>query len=249
MAKHHFLPAETLKRLEPADMGLVYTSLQRLELGNASVHSDTEETCLVVIQGQVAYKHGNNTGKAVLCDMLYLPPGETLELSGEKAAAIRYGAPCTRKTGFAHIRFEDVDKDGRHKVYGNNDGGTKRDVWNFINEDFDSSRFLIGICYGGKGSWTAWPPHEHGAKREEVYIYFGMGDGFALQCVYQDLEKQSETFLVRDGHLVAIPGGYHPNVGCPKTGIRYIYCMVSTTAEDRNFMDLKIQSQFGDKLE
>jgi 5-deoxy-glucuronate isomerase len=104
------------------------------------------------------------------------------------------------------------------------------------------------MCCGGFGSWTAWPPHEHGEKREEVYVYFGMDDGFALQCVYDDLENPSELFLVRDGHLVAIPGGYHPNVGCPKTGIRYIYCMVSTAAEDRNFMDLNIQRQFGDKL-
>lgn len=250
MAKHHFLPDETLKRLEPADMGLVYTSVQRLELGTGKtlVQSDKEETCLVIVKGKAVYRSGSSAGEAIPCDMLYLPVREKLELSGEDTTVIRYGAPCDRKTSFAHIRFKDVDGDGRHKVYGSNENGAKRDVWNFIDESFDSSRFLIGMCRGGAGSWTAWPPHEHGEKREEVYVYFGMDDGFALQCVYDDLENPSELFLVRDGHLVAIPGGYHPNVGCPKTGIRYIYCMVSTAAEDRNFMDLNIQRQFGDKL-
>ena len=49
--------------------------------------------------------------------------------------------------------------------------------------------------------------------------------------------------------IVAIPQGYHPNVGCPKSGIRYVYCMVSLEAEDRNFMDLRTQRIFGERLE
>jgi len=249
MGKYHFLPEETKSLLLPGDMNLVYTSVQRFDLGRAVIQSGREELCLVVIEGEAAYSCGDWRGTAAYMDMLYVPPGKTVSLSGENAAVIRYGAPCGRATAFAHIAFADVDGDGRHKHYGDATNGTKRDVWNYIDESFDSSRFLVGICSGALGGWTAWPPHKHGQKREEVYVYFGMKDGFGVQCVYEDMENPGAVVMVKDGHLVAIPEGYHPNAGCPKTGLQYIYCMVSTTAEDRDFMDMTTQSIYGDKLE
>ena len=249
MSKHHFLPHELCERLAPEDMGLVYTSVERISLrGRRTIQSAAEETCLVVIEGCVAYACAGQAGHAVLCDMLYVPVDAAITLEGTECVLMRYGAPCARSTSFAHIQFADVDADERHKTYGTAENGTRRDVWNCIDERFDSSRFLVGICFGSAGGWTAWPPHEHGEKREEVYVYFNMGDGFALQCVYEDMEKPDAVALVQNGHLVAIPAGYHPNVGCPKTGIRYIYCMVSTTPEDRAFMDLRTQAQYGDRL-
>ncbi|MEI6738476.1 MAG: 5-deoxy-glucuronate isomerase [Pseudomonadota bacterium] len=250
MSKYHFKPSETLKFLEPNDLGLMYTSLQRLEINavTVSVKSGSNEICLVVIEGEVSYRFKDKSGVASLGDMLYLPIESVIELTNGPAVVIRYGAPCKRQTSFVHIAFKDVDADERHKVYGKVELGTRRDVWNFIDESFDSSRLLMGICYGAPGGWTAWPPHEHGVKREEVYIYFNMDDGFALQCVYEDMQNPDAIALVQNGHLIAIPSGYHPNVGCPKTGIRYVYCMVSTTAEDRIFMDLQTQAIYGDKL-
>ena len=107
---------------------------------------------------------------------------------------------------------------------------------------------MTGICRGRDGGWTAWPPHEHGAEREEVYVYYNMGNSFGLQCVYNDLQ-QAEAHVVTEGHLVAIPEGYHPNCGCPCGGIHYVYCMVSTEEGKREFMDLRTQKIYGDKLE
>jgi len=251
MAKQHFKPHETLELLKPDDLGLVYTSLRRVEIVNSpvSLESGDEEICLVVIEGKFAFCHQDQSGVAELGDMLYLPIKSKIELSDGPAVVIRYGAPCCRRTSFAHIPFKEVDADDRHKTYGTKELGTRREVWNFINEKFDSSRFLMGICYGAPGGWTAWPPHEHSKKREEVYVYFNMSDGFGLQCVYEDMQAPDAVALVQNGHVIAIPSGYHPNVGCPKTGIRYVYCMVSTRAEDRNFMDLHTQAIYGDKLE
>jgi len=253
MNAYHYLPDETKKLLSPSDMGLTYTSAQRIELGqkHAELDSGDEEICLFVVQGSVSYTCGSESGTALYKDMLYLPPGRKLTLtknSKEDAVVIRFGAPCSRETDFAHCSFAHIDSDERHKRYGDPKQGTKRDVWNYIDEKFNSSRFLVGICRGEPGAWTAWPPHKHGTKREEVYVYFGMDDGFALQCVYEDMEKPDAIALVKDGHLIAISEGYHPNVGCPKSGIQYIYCMVSVAAEDRDFMDLTMQSCYGDSL-
>ncbi len=244
----HFKPEET-ESLSPADMGLVYTGVRRYDVdGAVTVSSGGEEVCLAVLCGEVEYNFEGRTGTAPMRDVLYLPAGSSVTLSG-RAWVMAFGAPCSRKTAFCHFKFDEADKSGRHKVYGRPEQGTLRDVWNIVDESFDSCRFLVGICHGAPGGWTAWPPHMHGKKREEVYVYFDMDDGFALQCVYEDMESPGAVALVQNGHLVAIPEGYHPNVGCPKTGIRYIYCMVSVTEGDREFMDLQTQAIYGDRLE
>jgi 5-deoxy-glucuronate isomerase len=248
--KFHFTAAETLVRLEPAELGHRYTSLQRFKIGPGStrIESGGEEVCLVVLEGRLDFHRGDRSGAALPGDILYLPIDDAVELARGPAAVVRFGAPCVRQTRFAHVPFAQVDADHRHKVYGTTESGTRRDVWNFIDEKFDSSRFLVGICHGAPGGWTAWPPHEHGDKREETCVYFNMGDGFALQCVYEDMDE-ARVALVRDSDAIAIPKGYHPNVGCPKSGIRYVYCMVSLTAGDRDFMDLHTQKIYGERLE
>lgn len=244
----HLKPEETKKRLSPKDLDLTYCSAERIELdGKTELDSADEELCLVCIAGEAAYDCEGVTGKAVLSDMLYIPIHTHITLEG-KGVIIRFGAPCTKQYKFGHIPFAEVDKDDRHKVYGKAENGTLRDVWNYINEDFPSGRFLTGICHGRDGGWTAWPPHEHGAEREEVYVYFNMGNSFAVQCVYNDLQE-ANAYAVTEGHLVAIPEGYHPNCGCPCGGINYVYCMVSTTEGDREFMNLRTQKIYGDKLE
>lgn len=245
----HLRPEETLRPLSPEVLGLAYCSARRIEAdGPVDISSSEEELCLVCISGEASFRCGEETGEAVLCDMLYVPVHSRIHLDGRSAVLMQFGAPCSRQYHFKHISFSQVNADERHKTYGKEENGTRRDVWNFIDEEFESGRFLTGICYGGDGGWTAWPPHEHGKEREEVYVYFNMQDSFGLQCVYDDLDH-AKVCLVRDGHLVAIPGGYHPNCGCPCGGIRYVYCMVSTEEGNREFMDLRTQTIYGDKLE
>ena len=245
----HLKPEETRGYHSPESLGLVYCSVERVEIaGTELLKSGDEELCLVCIAGKAFYQCGGESGEAVLCDMLYVPVRSDIILSGDGAVFMRFGAPCSRQYQFKHISFSEVNGDSRHKVYGKAENGTLRDVWNFIDEKFGSGRFLTGICFGRDGGWTAWPPHEHGAEREEVYVYFNMGESFGLQCVYNDLD-QAEAHVVREGHLIAIPEGYHPNCGCPCGGIRYVYCMVSVKEGDRDFMNLRTQKIYGDRLE
>lgn len=250
--KEHLKPAELLELQKPQDIGMVYTSVQRLEIGPdaMTVESGAEELCFICIRGSVDYEVDGQAGHAAMLDMLYLPIQSSIRFTSEdNGVLMRYGAPCDRKTGFGHIRFDEVDKDDRHKVYGKVEDNSRRDVWNFIDEKFDSSRFLTGICRGCNGGWTAWPPHEHGKEREEVYVYFNMGDSFGAQFVYDDLDSDPHAYLVREGDVVPVPHGFHPSVGCPCGGIFYAYVMVSTEAGVRDFMTLRTQTIYGDKLE
>ena len=48
-----------------------------------------------------------------------------------------------------------------------------------------SSRLLCGLTWGGNGSWTSWPPHQHEKDLEEVYCYFDMdAPKFGLHLSY-----------------------------------------------------------------
>lgn len=245
-----YLKAKDLKSYcTPESLGLSYCSVQRIELTGASqmLESGKEELCLIIIGGSIQFEWGDICGNAQTCDMLYVPIQSSITISGD-GIVMRYGAPCSKQYVFRHIPFVEVDQDERHKVYGKQENGTRRDVWNFIDDNIASGRFLTGICCGRDGGWTAWPPHEHGKEREEVYVYFQMGESFGLQCVYDQMD-QPNVYLVREGDVVSIPSGYHPNVGCPCGGIYYAYVMVSTTEGDRNFMDLRTQKIYGDRLE
>jgi 5-deoxy-glucuronate isomerase len=250
--KYHLKSKEILNRVNPDELGLEYTSVQRIELGASMViYTSGEEVCLVCIQGEFIYEFEGIKEKVHFKDMLYLPCNTRITLFPlELAVIMKYGAPSDLKSEFAHIHFEDVDKDiNRHHVYGKKETNCQRHVWNYIDETFSASRLLVGICVSNSGGWTAWPPHEHAEKREEVYVYFNMGNAFGIQCVYEDMDDPLVVAMVRNGDLVSVPKGYHPSVGCPAGKICYIYCMVSKKPGDRSFMDLHVQEIYGDKFE
>jgi 5-deoxy-glucuronate isomerase len=261
--RYHLHPADLVETKNPGELGLAFTSVRRIEASpgrSTSVKTTNTEMCLVVIKGEADFvcrlpasaaekNRGPEKGRAVFKDMIFLPPDSSADISG-KAVLMAYEAPSELGADYAHIRFKDIDADpATHKKYGKTETGCLRDVWNYVDSGFRCSRLMMGICEGRAGGWTAWPPHEHGNEREEVYVYFDMGLSFGVQCVYEDLASPVGAFIVREGDLVSIPKGYHPNVGCPAGRINYIYCMTAKVPGERNFMDLRIQKEYGEKFE
>jgi 5-deoxy-glucuronate isomerase len=254
----HTRAPDLLDWKRPADLGLEFTSVRRTELvpGSRALFETTDtEMCLVVVKGHMEFgcvlpEGRGEKGRAEFRDMVFLPPRTRAECSGSGAALMAYEAPSELGADYAHIRFRDVDANPKYRhVYGKPETGCVRDVWNFVDSDFRCSRLMMGICVGRDGGWTAWPPHEHGAEREEVYAYFDMGNSFGVQLVYEDLSEPKAATVVREGDLVSIPGGYHPNVGSPAGRISYVYCMTAKEPGKRNFMDLRIQKEYGEKFE
>jgi 5-deoxy-glucuronate isomerase len=249
--KLHFKQNELIIRKEPEQLGLEFTSVQRIELdGERTFETMDEEICFVLIEGQVDFKTEQISGSAYFKDMIYVPWRKQITLFPQKKSILMcYGAPAHRDTYFDHISFVEVDKNSnRHIVYGEEKNNSKRDVWNYIDDRFDACRLLIGICQGKTGGWTVWPPHEHSEEREEVYTYFDMGKAFGVQCVYEDMDQPLVVAMVRDGDVISVPRGYHPNVSCPAGRISFIYCMVARKADERKFMDLRFQKIYGNKF-
>lgn len=253
MTSVHLLPHQLTRRVEAHEIGQRLTSVQRFEIREDTViPTADEELVVVVIAGSVAFEHASVSGTATLRDTLYVPWRDALTLRAqgdELPVVMAFWVPCDRVTQFAHLPFAEADADARrHNVYGDAEASTLRDVWDVIDGDFDSQRVLCGQAKGALGGWTAWPPHEHTLEREETYVYFDLDGSFGVQLAYDDedgMDEPHSVSLVREGHLVSIPRGFHPSVGSPAGGISYIYFMASHEREDRDFMNLRIQSAYG----
>jgi len=248
---YHFKPPELLKGLTPAKMGLEYTSCRRYEMSSENepltIESGGEEVCLIIIKGSVNFEYNGYSGNAGFMDCLYVPWKSNITLMNPKDTVImKFGAPSDRDTEFACIKHKEIAQDPLHSpIYGTREDNCRRIVYNYLDDNFNASRLMVGICQGEPGGWTAWPPHEHAAQREELYVYFNMGAAFSIQCVYENSNDPLYVGIVKDGDLVSIPRGYHPNVCCPAGRISYIYVMAAKKAGERNFMDLTIQKEFG----
>ncbi len=255
MIRYLFHPAELLAGLKSEESGLQFLSCKRIELEDreptCTWATGQEEVVFICISGQCAYSLGDVRGTARFRDFLYTPRQSMITLWGQpRAIVMQIGAPSDRDTRFAHIRFSDVAKDPtRHKVFGSAETNSLRDVYMFLDDRFNASRLLMGIGQGSTGGWTVWPPHEHGDEKEELYVYFDMGKAFGIQCIYETLEAPLFCGIVRDGDAVAVPRGFHPNVGCPAGRISYVYAMAARVAGERSFMALRIQQEFGERLE
>ncbi|MEM2824358.1 MAG: 5-deoxy-glucuronate isomerase, partial [Thermofilaceae archaeon] len=95
---------------------------------------------------------------------------------------------------------------------------------------------LAGFTEGFPGEWTSFPPHKHDDK-VEVYVYYGLGDGFGVQIVED--EGGADSYIVRDGDAVVILRGYHPNVASPGSRICYVWVLCQTLGEKNMRVEVK----------
>ncbi len=93
---------------------------------------------------------------------------------------------------------------------------------------FQAGRLVAGVTRSLPGNWTSWPPHEHAAMLEEIYVFVDMPEpSFGLQLVYTDGISAAEVEVVRDGDAVLLPEGYHPNVAIPGAPLNFVWIMAA----------------------
>ena len=143
------------------------------------------------------------------------------------------------------IRYNDLAKDPKLKFTAGG-AATTRDLNIVIGDNVRAGRILAGFTRSQPGNWTSWPPHEHGAILEEVYVYFDMPPpSFGIQMVYTQPGEPELAAVVRDGDAVLMPGGYHPNVAAPGHSINFIWMMAAhREKQDRLFGVVNVQPGF-----
>ena len=177
-------------------------------------------------------------------DALYLPRGSEVKISGSCDVA-EVAAPVSRRYPAQLVRFADVQKDAALHFH---TGGpsAERDVNIVIGKNVDAGRILAGVTFSRPGNWTSWPPHEHGRMLEEAYLYIDMPEpGWGVQFVYNDPKNPELVAVVREGDVVLMPQGYHPNVSAPGGTINFLWMMAAIReGDDRQFGVVNVQPDY-----
>ncbi len=193
----------------------------------------------VLISGQAALSnHPILTRSMAQFDSFYLP-GKSQILITAVTDAVFYiaAAPCE---GVGKASFREYDTSlpigDIHQIHGAGLG--RREVMFTLDPNTPASRLICGLTWGGQGSWTSWPPHQHEQDLEEAYCYFDMDKpkfGLHLSYLKSGGVEEMVPHVVTTGTMVQAPCGYHPTVASPALRNTYLWCLASFSPAQRSY--------------
>ena len=216
------------------------------ETPNVAFSTGALETGLICMSGDCTIKADGQTNRIERYDSIYLPRDTEVEIATDSAVdLVECSAEVEKKYPLQIVRYADVEKDSSLKF---KTGGpaTTRTVNITLGKNVEAGRILAGFTTSEPGHWTSWPPHEHAAILEELYVYYDMPPpAFGVQFVYTNPEEPEFVGVVRDGDAVIMPKGFHPNVSVPGHPINFVWMMAAhREVEDRQFGVVTVQPGF-----
>ncbi|HYJ46538.1 MAG TPA: 5-deoxy-glucuronate isomerase [Pyrinomonadaceae bacterium] len=204
------------------------------------------ETGLICLSGSCTIRTEGETLEISQHDSIYIPRDASVEISTASAVdLVECSAEVDNKYPLQVVRYADVEKDASLKF---RTGGpsTTRTVNITLGKNVEAGRILAGFTTSEPGHWTSWPPHEHAAILEELYVYYDMpAPAFGVQFVYTNPDEPEFIGVVRDGDAVLMPRGFHPNVSVPGHPINFVWLMAAhREVEDRQFGVVTVQPGF-----
>jgi 5-deoxy-glucuronate isomerase len=211
-----------------------------------SFSTEDRETALICLRGSGQITAGDRH-ELSLYDSLYVPRGTEVTVTpgpnGIDLAEVAAPVDGTYPTQF--VKFADVRKEPTlHFMTGGE--ASKRDLNILIGKNVKAGRICAGVTFTEPGNWASWPPHEHGAMLEEAYLYIDMpAPAWGIQLVYTNPAHPELVTVVREGDVVVMPGGYHPNVSAPGGKIGFLWMMAAVReVEDRQFGVVNVQPEY-----
>jgi 5-deoxy-glucuronate isomerase len=214
---------------------------------SASFETGGRETALLAMHGSGRVTVGGTPYDLALHDAIYIPRGSFVEVTTTgDLDLVEVASEVTGDYPLQVIRYSEIAKDPKLKFTAGG-AATTRDLNIVIGDNVRAGRILAGFTRSQPGNWTSWPPHEHGAMLEEVYVYFDMPPpAFGIQMVYTQPGEPELAAVVHDGDAVLMPAGYHPNVAAPGHSINFIWLMAAhREVTDRQFGVVNVQPGFG----
>ena len=220
-----------------------------LDAGDAplSIETGGHETGFIVLGGSATIAAGGKTFEMGRYDALYTPRDGVVEVRPGVAGCdiAEISAPVDHAYPIQFVPFADVQKDpGLHFKAGG--ASAERTLNVLFGKNIQAGRIMAGVTFSAPGNWTSWPPHEHAALAEEAYLYIDMpAPSFGLQMVYTDKTTPELAVVVREGDVVLMPKGYHPNVAAPGGSINFLWMMAANReTEDRLFGVVNVHPDF-----
>lgn len=221
-----------------------------LAAGDAPVNfeNDDHETGLVCLKGEATVSIGGQSFDLAQYDAVYVPRDSQIEVEsrgGEGCDLAEISAPVENRYPLQLVKFADVRRDPTlHFVAGQ--PPLERDLNVLLGANVEAGRIMCGVTFSTEGNWTSFPPHEHAQMLEEAYLYIDMpAPSFGIQMVYTDFEKPEMVQIVREGDVVLMPKGNHPNVAAPGGSINFLWMMAANRESiDRQFGVVNVQPEY-----
>ena len=216
------------------------------ELLRTSFETGSREVGLICLSGACEVRAQGATYSLAQYDAIYIPRGAFVEISTRgQVDLVDFEADVDNDYPVQLVRYSEVEKDPTLKFQTGGEGA-KRTLNVLIGKNVQAGRILGGFTRSAPGNWTSWPPHEHAAMLEELYVYYDMpAPAFAIQCVYTKGEEPEFLGVVRDGDAVCIPRGYHPNVAIPGHAINFVWLMAAhREVDDRKMGVVNVEPPF-----
>ncbi len=221
-----------------------------LDAGQPQLHLNTgeKETALIGLRGSATVQAEGSTHVLGRYDAVYIPRDSAVEITPgpDGCDLAEIAAPVEKRHPLQFVRFDDVRRDpGLHFLAGS--AASKRDLNVLIGKNVAAGRIMAGVTFSDPGNWTSWPPHEHAAMLEEAYLYIDMpAPSFGVQLVYTNPREPELATIVREGDVVLMPQGYHPNVAAPGGSINFLWMMAANREDaDRQYGVVNVQPDFG----
>jgi 5-deoxy-glucuronate isomerase len=211
-------------------MKLVSYGRVRLDKSDSEIcfSNDSQETGLICLRGTCVVSVDGDSFKMNRNDALYVPKGLLMSIHTEQTVdLLECSAPVDGLYPLQFVTAENVEGDEKlHFVVGID--GARREISILLGSNIQAGRLIVGITRSLPGNWTSWPPHEHAAMLEEIYVYVDMpSPAFGLQLVYTDEISPAQIEVVREGDAVLLPAGYHPNVSMPGSCLNFVWIMAA----------------------
>jgi 5-deoxy-glucuronate isomerase len=204
------------------------------------------ETGLICLSGACIVKADGQENKIDQYDSIYLSRDTDVEITTDGSVdLVECSSEVEKKYPLQVVRYADVEKDSSLK-FKTGGASNSRTVNITLGKNVAAGRILAGFTTSEPGHWTSWPPHEHAAMLEELYVYYDMpAPSFGVQFVYTNPDEPEFIGIVRDGDAVIMPKGFHPNVSVPGHPINFVWMMAAhREVEDRQFGVVTVQPGF-----
>jgi len=204
------------------------------------------ETALTCLSGQAQVKSGGVEFALGKFDSLYVPRDSKVEIKTESTVDFaEFSSEVERSYPLKLVRSSDISQESGLK-FSTGSPGCARTVSMMIAKNVEAGRLLVGVTTSEAGNWTSWPPHEHAAMLEEMYVYFDMpAPAYGIQLVYNNTDYPELVTVVRDGDAVLMPSGFHPNVSVPGQRITFLWAMAAhREVTDRQYGVVNVQPDF-----
>ena len=226
----------------------LYYGRVRIDAGDAPIEFSTldHETGFICLNGSATVATGEKSFTMNRYDALYVPRDSHVTVTAENGCDLaEISSPVENQYPLQFVSFEENRKDpALHFIAGA--PPTERDLNILLGKNVEAGRIMAGVTFSSDGNWTSWPPHEHHDMLEEAYLYIDMPEPqFGIQLVYTNGDEPELVQVVREGDVVVMPKGYHPNVAAPGGSINFLWMMAANReGVDRQFGVVNVQPEY-----